>query len=342
MEVIWPNLDAKIAIPPEVELETKSVMRQLVKASRALGELNGYVSAMPHRELFTRAVMFREAIDSCKLKGIAVSPEDLFRAWFQPSDDNHNAQKVKAYYAALVQGCSELGNGRALTTDWFMELKVQIESLGGRRFPRLKIARVREGLADLERYIADDSDGVDPLLKLGVIHQMFRRLKPFQYGTRRTGRLIAYLYLIQKQLIPGPTLLMSSHFLAHWQEYFDFEYTVGCQSSWEKWNLFFLTGIEVTARSSLCLAKAIETEIERQIGLVKAGLPKIFSDELAAILFLDLYITNQKMREGLGISRHTATKYLTALEREGILVSEMVGRERVFLNQQLMDLTMLY
>jgi predicted ArsR family transcriptional regulator len=46
----------------------------------------------------------------------------------------------------------------------------------------------------------------------------------------------------------------------------------------------------------------------------------------------------QYIAEGLGISRRTAVNYLTALENEGFLVSEKLGKERIYQNKRLSSL----
>lgn len=44
------------------------------------------------------------------------------------------------------------------------------------------------------------------------------------------------------------------------------------------------------------------------------------------------------IEEGLKISRKTAAKYLSNLETEGFLVSEKIGRERIYLNKSLFEI----
>jgi len=40
----------------------------------------------------------------------------------------------------------------------------------------------------------------------------------------------------------------------------------------------------------------------------------------------------------LGVTRKTASNYLDTLEKEGFLVSEKLGRERIYQNKRLFDL----
>ncbi len=72
--------------------------------------------------------------------------------------------------------------------------------------------------------------------------------------------------------------------------------------------------------------------------LLKDKNPKLYSEELVEYLFYDFYTKNEYLRNRLSISRNTASKYLTELERLGILTSEQVGKEKIFKNNYLYDL----
>ena len=63
---------------------------------------------------------------------------------------------------------------------------------------------------------------------------------------------------------------------------------------------------------------------------IKEKLPKIYSRELINLLFNEFHTKIQYIEEGLGVSRRTSVNYLTALEREGFLVSEKLGKERIY------------
>ena len=72
--------------------------------------------------------------------------------------------------------------------------------------------------------------------------------------------------------------------------------------------------------------------------LIKEKCPKIYSHELVEYLFYDFYTKNEYLRDVLNISRNTASKYLNELEAAGILISEMVGKEKIFKNTYLYSL----
>ncbi len=86
------------------------------------------------------------------------------------------------------------------------------------------------------------------------------------------------------------------------------------------------------------LVKKINSEVDAMIAEIKEKLPKIYSKELIDLLFYEFYTKTQYIAEGLGVSRRTAVNYLSALEKEGFLASEKLGKERIYQNKRLFDL----
>lgn len=46
------NEQKLLMLPPNAELETKAVLKQLARANRALAELKGYADAIPNKHIF--------------------------------------------------------------------------------------------------------------------------------------------------------------------------------------------------------------------------------------------------------------------------------------------------
>jgi Fic family protein len=44
------------------------------------------------------------------------------------------------------------------------------------------------------------------------------------------------------------------------------------------------------------------------------------------------------VEDRIGVSRKTASKYLSELEEEGFLESEKIGRQRIYLNKKLFEI----
>ena len=74
---------------------------------------------------------------------------------------------------------------------------------------------------------------------------------------------------------------------------------------------------------------------------IKEKLPKIYTKELIDLLFYEFYTKTEFIEKGLSVSRKTAVSYLAQLEKEGFLISEKIGKERIYQNKRLYDLVKL-
>ena len=98
-----------------------------------------------------------------------------------------------------------------------------------------------------------------------------------------------------------------------------------------------IADIEETAEETLLMVKNIHNEFSQYADDLRNALPKIYSKELVELLFFEFYTKIVYIEEGLGVSRKTASTYLNELEKKGFLTSERIGKERIFINQRLMD-----
>lgn len=71
---------------------------------------------------------------------------------------------------------------------------------------------------------------------------------------------------------------------------------------------------------------------------LRGELPKLYSQDLLNNLFRHPYTKIEFIERDLGVSRPTATKYLGALEKSGLLRKTRVGRTNFFINEPLFKL----
>ena len=189
-----------------------------------------------------------------------------------------------------------------------------------------------------QKYINEDFEDIDPLIKLAVIHYQFESIHPFYDGNGRTGRIMNVLYLVLKKLLDSPILYLSRYIIRNKAEYYRLLQDVRTQNNWEKWIVYILKGVEETAEETLTLVKRMNDEVELMSAEIKEKLPQIYSKELIGLLFYEFYTKISYIEKGLSVTRKTAANYLSSLEKEGILTSEKIGRERIYQNKRLYDL----
>lgn len=71
---------------------------------------------------------------------------------------------------------------------------------------------------------------------------------------------------------------------------------------------------------------------------IKEKAPKLYNKELLELLFEQPYCKIEFLVDRLKISRVTASKYLSVLEKIGILKSKKIWKETLYINIELFEL----
>lgn len=340
-------------LPPKIELETKYVLKQLSRSHRALAELKGFSGMIPNKNILINAITINEAKDSSEIENIVTTHDELFKMMSSENYSSPSAKEVVKYRSAIWKGYELTKETGFLSINMIIQIHNIIEpnKSGIRKIPGTVLKNDATGevvytppsgrddilsyLDNLEDYLNNDYDNMDPLVKLAVIHYQFECIHPFYDGNGRVGRIINVLYLILKGLLDSPMLYLSKFIIRNKSAYYRLLQSVTEEGKWEDWILFILQGIEETAEETLLLIKEINQLLERTADEIKDKLPSIYSRELVDLIFFEFYTKNIYIEEGLSVSRKTAAKYLSSLEEEGFLVSKKIGRERIYLNQKL-------
>ncbi|MEQ8199575.1 MAG: Fic/DOC family N-terminal domain-containing protein, partial [Clostridiaceae bacterium] len=329
-------------------------LKQLAITNRALAELKGYADTIPNKHILINAINLNEAKDSSEIEQIIATHDDLYKALSYENAATPAAKEVVKYRSALWHGYELVKKRGILTINMLVEIQELIEKNKGgiRKLPGTELRNaltgeiiytppqseqeVREYLSNLELYINDDIDGIDPLIKLAVVHYQFEAIHPFYDGNGRTGRILNVLFLVLKELLDSPILYLSKYILENKSSYY--KLLKGLQDNpddYEEWVLFILYGIEKTSVETLKLVKSIIDEMTSYSDRLKEKLPSLYSKELLELLFFEFYTKIQYIEQGLRVSRKTAQGYLKQLEENGFLSSQKIGRERIYCNDRL-------
>ena len=191
-----------------------------------------------------------------------------------------------------------------------------------------------------ERYVNDPpADGLDPLVRMAVLHHQFESIHPFSDGNGRLGRIVNVLYLVQQELLGAPVLYLSRHVTRTKMDYYRLLQAVRDDGDWEAWILYMLAGVETVAIETTQLIDGIQ----RQMVAMKRQLRderryRFYSQDLLNNLFRHPYTRIEYVMAELGVSRPTATKYLYQMVEDGILRRVEAGRGVYFVNGPLADL----
>ena len=344
-------------LPPKVEIETREVLKRAIAASRALAELKGVGGVIPNQSMLVNSLVLQEARASSEIENIITTNDALYRAMASEGGAVDAATKeVLRYREALWNGFDQIKRNPRLDTDLFIRLVQTIKQdksgirnevgtfIGNGRTkeviytPPEGAAVIRRKLDQLVRFIHAD-DGLDPLVRLALIHYQFEAIHPFRDGNGRTGRLINILFLVAQGLLDLPVLYMSKYIIDRKPEYYRRLLNVTERARWEEWVLYMLDAIEDTAGLTRRRILDIRALLDQTLEWAKKELPsRVYSKDLIELVFRQPYTKGQFAVDAGIAERKTAAEYLKALEDAGILRMHKVGKENLYLNVRLYDL----
>jgi Fic family protein len=343
-------------LPPNTEVETIAILKKTISASRALSELKGAITNLPNPTLFIDTINLQEAQASSAIENIITTQDELFKASVADKESENNATKEVIHYKdALWYGIEQLNKRPILSTNLFISIMqiIKENQSGIRNAPGTKLTNpvtgkvvytppegedlIRDKLKNLEDFIHAE-DKIDPLIKLAIIHYQFEAIHPFIDGNGRTGRIILLLYLKLTGLMDYPALYMSNYIINHKNDYYLKLRMVTEKGHWESWILYMLDMVEQMAIEGRKQIARIEEKMQEMAVIMQLKLPKIYSRDLMELLF-KLPYTKRTFLVQAGIGNlKTVGNYLNKLEAAGFLTGETVGKEKLYLNNELMKI----
>ena len=327
-------------LPPKEEIETKAVLKKATSAARALANLNGAANTIPNPSILITSITLQEAKYSSQIENIITTDDKLYQAFTAKSEPTDPAtREVLRYREALWDGFNGLKSKELLTTNLFIKIFQQIKQSTAeiRNTPGTKLVNQKTGaviytppegepllrdlLKNLEDYIHNSADDIDPLIKSAVIHYQFESIHPFTDGNGRTGRIILILYYVYSSLLQLPILYLSRYIIENKDEYYRLLREVTENQKWDSWILYILDGIEQTANFTTELIFKISKTFTETLELVRREKQTPIPKEVLELIFEQPYCKTER--------------YLKELERLQILKPLKVGKEVIYLNKPL-------
>ncbi len=347
-------------LPPNADLETRAVLKALAPAHRYLAELKGLAATIPNEHILINTLALQEAKDSSEIENVITTHDELYKAdLFSDYIKNPAAKEVSRYAAALKTAFVQVKRDRLISVNRIIDTHQVLEQndAGIRKLPGTALRNEWTGetvytppqdygeivrlMGNLEQFINDDAlSDADALVKMAVIHHQFERIHPFYDGNGRTGRIINILFLVAKGLLDIPVLYLSRYIIRNRPDYYRLLQSTRDTGNWEPWILYMLEGVELTARQTIWIIRRIKEIMMGYKHHIRAELPKIYSQDILNNLFRHPYTKIESVQNDLGVSRLTATKYLTLLTENGFLEKHKVGRHNYYVNRPLMNIFM--
>ena len=342
-------------LPLPENIETQKVLKKAISANRALANLNGVARIIPNSAILINSLVLQEAKDSSEIENIITTYDELYRANLDIDSVTNEAKEVQNYKEALLKGFELVQQNKLLLKKHIVDIQGILEKndAGIRKQAGTSLKNAATGeviytppqdhdevqnlLTNLENYI-NESNELDPLVNMAIIHHQFESIHPFYDGNGRTGRIINILYLILKDMLDIPVLYLSRYIITHKADYYRLLQEVRTQNRWEEWILYMLEAVEQTSLETIELINKINELMIKTQDKISQELPKIYSKDLVEILFMHPYTKIDFLVEKMGLHRHTASNYLNELEKIDILKPVKIGRSKYFINLKLFDM----
>ena len=343
-------------LPPEPAIEIDSEMLSLaVEAERRLAALDVISKNIPNMDLFVSMYVRKEALMSSQIEGTQATLEDILDPSLE-KNANRDVIDVVNYIRATEYAVKRLDSlplccrlirethailmenvrGQEKNPGEFRHSQNWIGAAGS----TIRTARyippcpedMETAMSDLEKYINDDDDDTDLLIRAALIHYQFETIHPFLDGNGRVGRLLITLFLMENKLLSVPSLYISYYLKKNRVEYYDRMSEVRRNGDYEQWIRFFLRAV------SACADDAVIT-VEKLDALHKSNEEKIRTLGRAAKNSLKLFyyieanpiIDIGKTASALGVTYNTASAAIRHLEGLNILVQTSdKNRNRTF------------
>ncbi|RLB49511.1 MAG: Fic family protein [Deltaproteobacteria bacterium] len=339
-------------LPPQVELETKAVLKSCVAARVAVAELKQAAKQMPNQAMLISTLPLLEAQASSEIENVITTTDQLFQHVDAESSADSPTKEALRYRRALLSGVQAIAE-RPLSTRTAEEIcsLVKGSEMKVRRVPGTTLstagtvvytppegeALLRDLLANWERFLHEQTS-LDPLVRMAVGHYQFEAIHPFVDGNGRTGRVLNSLFLIEADLLTLPILYLSRYIVATKGDYYRLLLDVTRERRWEPWLLYMLRGVEETAAWTTGKVGAIHKLAAHTAEYIRATRPKIYSHELVNVIFEQPYCRIANLGEAGIAKRQAASRYLKELVKLGVLREQQVGREKLFVHPKLMAL----
>ncbi len=339
--------DYQYFLPNEIdhlfEIDDGLMQVQMEKSTRLLGELNAMARMVPNIDLFIISFINNEATQSSKIEGTQTVIEDAFK---KESDikieQKDDWLEVKLYIEAITQAIDNLDT-MPISTRLIKQIhKILLSSgrgmekmpgefrtsqnwIGGSNINSADFIPphpdfVNKLMGDLENFL-HSQHLVPDIIKMAIIHYQFETIHPFLDGNGRVGRILIPLYLVSNQLLSKPLLYMSAFFEANKNSYYQKLMNVRMDNKLSDWLLFFLKGVEQTAKHSIEILNDVLDLNDRLTQVIRDNTGNRAHNNLRLLekLFQTPFVNVEDVRVQLEVSSATAKNIVDDLVRVEIL-----------------------
>ena len=342
-------------LPWNFDFEQKEILKLTIKASESISKLNWLIYLVPNLEILISPLLTKESVESSAIENIntttikVLQQQALWEKYIKWPE-----KEVLHYHNAILNWFKDLKKQWGIWYNFLLNLQSIIEpnKVWIRKIPWTVIANslgevlytppeweqnIIKLLTNLERFINNFWDDIDPLIKMPVIHYQFESIHPFYDWNGRTWRIINILYLVKNDLLNMPILYLSNYIIKHKSDYYRLLQEVREKWNRDEWILYILDAIEKTSIDTMEMIKDIWDLMWKTKKSMKEKVPKLYSKDLLEIIFSHPYTKIDFLVDNMWMTRQRASRYLQELVDNWYMNSIQIKNSKFFINIELFE-----
>ncbi|MCG2760209.1 MAG: Fic family protein, partial [Candidatus Delongbacteria bacterium] len=258
-----PYNDLPLLPPDRKKWESMEIYKSLAEARAALAELKGRCPVIPNPMMLINTLVLQEAKDSSSIENIFTTSDKLYRAFDSAkAESDSQTKEVLRYRQALFDAWGKM-KGKQIdllilenifneikkknTGDSIRDEKVFVGNAFTTIYTPPCCRKVLTGMLKNWVEFANKDDGLDPLIKMAILHYQFEAIHPFSDGNGRTGRVMNVLFISKKGLLDEPVLYLSKYINEYKSDYYRLLREVTENGNWAEWILYMLKAVKETS-----------------------------------------------------------------------------------------------
>ncbi|QOR35423.1 Fic family protein [Clostridium sp. 'deep sea'] len=352
-----------LKLPFDQHINQLYFLNTLVEASTNIGKFQVILqNSKINEDFLINPLILQEAFQSTKIEGTQATLNEVFESQIEDKKTN-DVQEVLNYYSALKHGerqvhkipiCSRLFKS-------LHEILLCSGVRGGNRSPgeyrriqnfigpencTIETAKyvppepqlVDEHMSNLENYINNPTDSLNPLVRIAIIHAQFETIHPFLDGNGRIGRILIPLYLYENNIINSPNFFISESLEKDKYKYYTLLNGTRHKAEWNEWILFFLESVNKQAVKNIKLINNINKLYEQDLAEAMSIEKNNNIVKILNIIFKHPIFNVKTMSTLTGINDGSCRRYLNKLVERKIIYADDKRRNKKYYYYSLLDL----
>ena len=307
-----------------------AIVKKLIETSEAIAEMRTLINVNAAPQVLNSALFINEIRYRNALEGYEFTYEDILLSIAGINASSNLYTQIKNYNMAKEIAINQVDKFDILSSTDFLIVNETLKGSDGISDITVLSNQKESTLKEIRGILTDlynPQSEYPLLLEFAIaIYRLLKLSKTYKIDLLAIKILLMTLYKTE-----GLIFYLSKHFIIY-----DSELEVE-RNSTERSIEIILNILESSVRDSVKLLYVLNKEINTYGQDLKERLPKLYSEELKRAITQNFYTRNIIIEKEMRVSPKTAITYLKTLEQNGFLSAVKIGKEKVYINRQLLN-----